>query len=87
MSRHAASPKKNISVKDFAMRICNLEDEKEALNSDINEIYDEASENDIDKKALRQAVKAKRKEIDADYKQRVNDYLDELGEPKLFALV
>lgn len=77
----------NVSVKEYVDRIGRLEDEKETLTTDIKEIYEEAHANGVDKKALRQAIRAKRKEVDVEYKQKVNGYLEELGELPLFALV
>lgn len=73
-------------VKEFAKRICLLEDEKDVLTQDINEIYSEADSKGLDKKALRQAIKAKRKEIELNHKKKVNEYLEALGEPTLFSI-
>ncbi len=75
----------NTDVKSYADRIGRLEDEKETLTLDINEVYKEAEANGIDKKALRQAMRAKRKEIDVAHKIKVNEYLSDLGELPLFA--
>lgn len=76
---------KNTDVKSFAERIGRLEDEKQTLSEDIAAIYAEADESGLDKKALRQAIRVKRKETDLSHKMKVNTYLEALGELPLFA--
>ncbi len=77
----------NVAVKEYAERICRLEDEKDTLGEDIKEIYTEAKAGGVDTKALKTAIRAKRKEVDLGYKQKVNGYLEELGELPLFSIV
>lgn len=74
------------NVKKIADRVCLILDEIDTLNEDLKAVYAEAKEHEIDIKALKAAIKSKRKEIALDYRKNVNDYLDDLEEPPLFAI-
>jgi len=72
-------------VKSFAARVITLETEKKTLTEDIKAVYDEAKKDGIDKKALKEAIKIKRTEVDLSHMSKVNTYLEALGEYPVFA--
>jgi uncharacterized protein (UPF0335 family) len=71
-------------VSKFANRIIALENEKETIAEDMKAVYEEAAEEGIDKKAMKVALKEKRKQIEKSHKLKVNSYLEALGNPPLF---
>lgn len=76
----------NNDVKGYADRIGNIMTEQDTLREDLKEIYLEAKEKGVDVKALRSAIAIKRKEKDQPHRQKVNEYLQTMGEPVQYAL-
>lgn len=75
----------NTDIKSLGTRIATLMQERDGLNEDIKEIYTEAKAAGIDTKALRQAIAHSRKDIDPEYKAKVNLYSQQMGNSIVFA--
>jgi uncharacterized protein (UPF0335 family) len=63
------------ALQGFVSRLDNLSDDRDALNGDFREVYDEAREAGYNIKALRQLVRERR--MDQDALAALNETLDE----------
>lgn len=70
-----------ISLKEYADRIANLEEEKKEISDQIATVYQEAESKGFDKRALRQALKMlKLQKAERDRQlDLTSQYLDEIG--------
>lgn len=75
----------NVDVKKFSDRILKLHSEMDDLRADIKGEYDAASNAGIDRKALKLAIKEKKKPVPVEEKRLANSYLEKLGQLALFA--
>ena len=75
----------NKEIKEMVSRILKLKEEADNINADIKSVYDAANDKGIDRAALKQVVKLRRKDVSDEHKQTVNAYLNALGDLPLFA--
>jgi uncharacterized protein (UPF0335 family) len=70
-----------ISLKEYADRIANLEEEKKEISDQIATVYQEAESKGFDKKALRQALKMLKLQKGERDRQLdlTSQYLDQIG--------
>ena len=74
----------NVDIKNYFARAENILNEIDTLSEDYKELMQEAKANGIDCKALKAALKEKRKPLDPDFKKTVNLYLEIDGQYQLF---
>lgn len=75
----------NTDVKNYFSRAETILNEIDTLGEDYKELMKEAKANGIDVKALKLALKEKRKPLDAELKKTINSYLMIDGQYELFA--
>ena len=75
----------NKEIKENVARILKLMEERDNISADIKSVYDSAHDKGIDRTALKQVVKLRRKDVSEEHKQTVNAYLNALGDLPLFA--
>lgn len=69
----------NTNIKAAAQRYENLLDDKDRISEDMKELTKELKANGIDIKALKDAIKIKRKPIDESHEALVLGYLKAIG--------
>lgn len=72
-------------VKGFFDRALAQEKEIDGLKEDLKQIYQDAHDQGIDRKALRFVVKHKKNPISIEHRQEVNETLTKVGEQAMFA--
>lgn len=75
----------NSDAKSIMSRAENIMNEQDTLAEDLKELWEEGKSKGHDIKAMKAAIKAKRKPLDDDFKQKVNYYSEVTGQGRLFA--
>jgi uncharacterized protein (UPF0335 family) len=74
-------------VKKFIERAQSIEQIISDAKEDLGELYKEAEDAGIDKKALKFVVRHKKSPISVEHRQAVNEVMEKAGEQKFFAFV
>ena len=84
MTKESTIP--NTNVKSYLDRAINIMNEQDTLAQDLKELKIEAKDNGVDMKAFMGALKEIRKPTEPVLKAKINAYLEEGGQFKLFAI-
>ena len=74
-------------VREFLDRALSMENKINDYRQDLREVYKQAEEQGIDPKALRVVVKHRRKPLEFDFKQEVNEISTKSGGEAIFAAI
>lgn len=74
-------------VRKFVDRALKLNEQLDQTKADLKGLYDDASDQGIDRKALKVVVNNRKKPLSFEHKQEVNELLTKLGELPLFAAI
>lgn len=77
----------SVDVKKFVERALKLEENMDQAKSDLKQLYDDAHNGGVDRKALKIVVKHKKKAFSVELRQEVNELFEKCGDSPMFCFV